>query len=112
MRRDFQRLSRDFFQEISEISERFRGISRQVYEIFVSDGLLDWITRQTSLSSEIATHTGIHRTVGSVWDLSGIPGLWDGKDSGIECGMGVLSDTPDSGICLVGIPGLWGLEGK
>ena len=73
----------------------------------MSDGLLDWITRQTSLSSEIATHTGIHRTVESVWDLSGIPGLWDGKDSGIECGMGVLSDTPDSGICLVGITGLW-----
>ena len=35
MRRDFQR-----FPEISEISERFRGISRQVYEISVSDGPL------------------------------------------------------------------------
>ena len=35
MRRDFQR-----FPEISEISERFHGISRQVYEISVSDGPL------------------------------------------------------------------------
>ena len=75
---------------------------------------------------------------GHVWDMSGIfLGLWDGKDSGIElytsqwdmswiipvsrdsgmgksgieCGMGVWSDTPDSGICLVGIMGLWdGME--
>ena len=22
--------------------------------------------------------------MGSVWDIPGIPGLWDGKDSGIE----------------------------
>ena len=45
--------------------------------------------------------------MGSVWDIPGIPGLWDGKDSGIECEMGVLKDTPDSGICLVGITRLW-----
>ena len=37
MRRDFQR-----FPEISEISERFRGISRHVYESSVSDGPLAW----------------------------------------------------------------------
>ena len=34
MRRDFQRFP--------EISQRFRGISRQVYEISVSDGPLDY----------------------------------------------------------------------
>ena len=40
--------SKRFFPEISEISERFRGISRQVYEISVSDGPLDWITRENN----------------------------------------------------------------
>ena len=49
----------------------------------------------------------IHQPVGYVLDIPGIPGRWDGKDSGIECGMGVLSDTLDSGLCLVGITGLW-----
>ena len=69
----------------------------RIFQVHVS---LDSGMGRTAVLSD-TPDSGLH-----VWDIPDIPGLWDRKDSVIECGMGVLSD---SGICVgyCRIPGLW-----